>query len=767
MQAPSEIAAGHYDQRQILAQAAAKDAAARWAAVDPQNIAASWAAQVPELSLVVSGAQLAAASAADGYLDEVLEAQEIAAGSELAVDARSLAGVASDGRGLLSLLNQPAISALTALSGGVPLPMAMATGSATLDMIVHTQVADAGRVADGVALTGRKQVEGYVRLLSPPSCSRCVILAGKHYRWNAGFQRHPRCDCVHIPAQHADIWHLRADPETYFHSLSQAEQDRIFTRAGAQAIRDGADMNQLVNARRSMYTASVGGRKFRATLEGTTVRGTFGAFETMPDGSLRLRSDAELQRRRSGSRHIRAARAPRLMPEEIYKIAGDDRDEAIRLLRRNGYLIDRRVVRTAPRLDLPAKAVPAPVVPAKAVPVVPAKTTVVEGAKAMKVPNAHLETRVTNPEASILHQVDEGVLRWRNGRPVGISQAKADELSKAAWDYMNEFDDFRPSALRAAGGVGRATRLLDEMLDTSPLDEGIRVWRGLDRPRMLFGDAISGDLTGVTVTERALMSTSTARSSALEYARAGGSDSGLVMHLTVKPGVNAVAMGGDQREILLQRGLRLHVTSDRRVRGVRVLEVEVEPVPTPTLAPGSLSPQTAAAMQRRMLSEHDWTPQQREALREYSAGWALEMNQLLRTGKLGGVFTEKFVRDAQAAMRPLPESVTLHRFVHWDALGVKSASKLPGLVGKVVQDRGFGSATIAESGWPDEQMVMAAGRKVRMEISAPAGTPAAYIEAVSAHPGQWEMLLGAGMKYRITAVVQVGGQTVVKAVIVR
>jgi hypothetical protein len=309
----------------------------------------SWLAQVPGLSVVVSGAQFAAASPADDYLDEVLAAQDSVGDSRLAVEPRNFAGVASDGRDLMSLLYQPAISALTALASGTPLSMALATGAATLDMITRTQVADAGRAADGVALTARRTATGYVRVLSPPSCSRCVILAGKRFRWNDGFLRHPRCDCLHLPTTIAADLTPASDPEAYFRSLSRAEQDRTFTRSGAQAVRDGADLGQVVNARRGMTTTVLGRRRLVTTTEGTTTRGLFGAFEVdAGSGQLRRRAGAELERRRSGSRYVGAARAPRLMPEEIYKIAGDDRGEAVRLLRRNGYLTGPDPVMIAP-----------------------------------------------------------------------------------------------------------------------------------------------------------------------------------------------------------------------------------------------------------------------------------------------------------------------------------------------------------------------------------------------------------------------------------
>jgi hypothetical protein len=134
-------------------------------------------------------------------------------------------------------------------------------------------------------------------MLSPPSCSRCVILAGRFYAVNAGFARHPRCDCVHIPV--AESLHSEVtSPRAYFDNLDPAEQDKTFTRAGAQAIRDGADPAQVVNARRGMQTAA--------------------------DGRL-YTTEA-------------AGRRPRLMPEQIYADAAN-REDAIRLLKRFGYLL--------------------------------------------------------------------------------------------------------------------------------------------------------------------------------------------------------------------------------------------------------------------------------------------------------------------------------------------------------------------------------------------------------------------------------------------
>lgn len=184
------VAAGHYRRRQALAAAAAVAARRLWRQVDPDRIVASWRLLVPQLLLVLVGAQTAAARAADGYTDEVLGEQGVGADAVARVDAQAFAGVASDGRDLGDLLTSPAFTALSAIGAGATAGRALASGFAGLDMIVRTQVADAGRAADQVALTARPQVTGYVRMLVGRTCARCAVLAGRRYRWSQGFQRH-------------------------------------------------------------------------------------------------------------------------------------------------------------------------------------------------------------------------------------------------------------------------------------------------------------------------------------------------------------------------------------------------------------------------------------------------------------------------------------------------------------------------------------------------------------------------------------------------
>jgi Phage minor capsid protein 2 len=228
-------------------------------------------------------------------------------------------------------------------------------------------------------------------------------------------------------------------------------------------------------------------------------------------------------------------------------------------------------------LDLTQPARPAPVkAPARATPL-PAQPPAnpVTGTKALAVPPARLRIRARNPEASILDQIDYGVLEWRGGRPSNISQQAADRIADWLFNYVTEMGGVSPADLRAGDDTLR--QVFDQLMDSSPLPEPIQVWRGLDRPELLFGD-LDRDLSGVTVPDPSVLSTSTARSISARYATRGGTSSGgLLMRLQVPAGVKAVTVGQDDREILLQRGLRITVLADRRERGMRVLDVVVSP----------------------------------------------------------------------------------------------------------------------------------------------------------------------------------------------
>lgn len=295
--AAEQIAARHADQQMALGRRTARELARLWRQVDRNHIALSWRLLLPQALVLLSASQMTAAAAAGPYLDDVAGAATLAG----RIVPTAFGGIASDGRPLATLLYKPAITALEQIGGGASPARAMTAGGFTLDLIARTQVADAGRVADGVAIASRPQLAGYVRVVAGKTCARCLILAGKRYRWNAGFLRHPRCDCRHVPVAELADGDV-TNPRAYFESLDPGAQDDLLGKAGAQAVRDGADMARVVNARRGVYTAD--GRQF--TTEATTRRGI--------------------------------GRPVRLMPEQIFRDA-KDRDDAIRLLRLHGYIL--------------------------------------------------------------------------------------------------------------------------------------------------------------------------------------------------------------------------------------------------------------------------------------------------------------------------------------------------------------------------------------------------------------------------------------------
>lgn len=318
MAGTAELARQHQRAQQSLV----RRLIARWlrlsAGLDSGDLIGSWRSGVgPGLLAVTTDAQRRAAASGGAYISEAVTRSGARPDPSGVLVPAALAGVASDGRPLASLLEFPVLRTVQQIGDGATADDAVAQLVRQLAMIAGTQVADAGRVGAGVAMTADRAITGYVRVVHLPACARCIVLAGRFYRWSDGFLRHPRCDCTHEPVTTAE--HRRAvtvDPAVLFRRLSRAEQDRIFGPVAARAIRDGADLAQIVNARRGIAAAGAPGQ----TVTGTTRRALAGRRLRALDGVTR-------------------GPVARMTPEAIYAAAGDDRDEALRLLYRYGYLI--------------------------------------------------------------------------------------------------------------------------------------------------------------------------------------------------------------------------------------------------------------------------------------------------------------------------------------------------------------------------------------------------------------------------------------------
>lgn len=159
-----------------------------------------------------------------------------------------------------------------------------------IDRLTQTLVADAGRTASSVDIARRPVVTGHVRMLNLPSCSRCAVLAGRVYRWSTGFQRHPKCDCVMVPTTLA----LGNDLTLDGRKAALDGQVEGLSKADLQAIEAGADLGQVVNVR----------RRNAGLVTGSSVMD----------------------------------RAGRPTPAGIMAVSNGDRDMAVRLLKRHGYL---------------------------------------------------------------------------------------------------------------------------------------------------------------------------------------------------------------------------------------------------------------------------------------------------------------------------------------------------------------------------------------------------------------------------------------------
>ena len=142
------------------------------------------------------------------------------------------------------------------------------------DRFVESIVQDAARAAESVAIAVRPNIY-HVRYVNPPCCARCAILAGRVYRWSQGFERHPNCDCSMIPTTIASVY--AQDPD----QLVADGQVRGLSKADQQALRDGADLGQVVNVRSRAAGLS--------DATGAIVRGR----RPTPAGIYRLASDRE------------------------------------------------------------------------------------------------------------------------------------------------------------------------------------------------------------------------------------------------------------------------------------------------------------------------------------------------------------------------------------------------------------------------------------------------------------------------------------------
>lgn len=279
MLAPTR-ASEEYEAQKRLAVATLAALHAQWARMGG-DWDSSWSRVGPRMVAILTAAQVGTARMGTAYVPEVLE--------ELGEDVRPVArvnpgafvGRAADGRDLSSLLALSVVKARDAEDLAAGWAFAETVAVSELED-THRQVIQAGTVA--------RPRTGYVRMVNTPCCRDCALQAGRFFRSNEGFQRHPHCRCYHLPT---------TDPTSRYATYPDPSEVTGLTEAERKALDEGGDFSRVLNAKRGRSADKM------STTE-LTGRG-------------------------------RARQGRRLTPDGIYRLASDE-DEARALLRRYGYL---------------------------------------------------------------------------------------------------------------------------------------------------------------------------------------------------------------------------------------------------------------------------------------------------------------------------------------------------------------------------------------------------------------------------------------------
>jgi len=298
-----QAAVAHYQQQQLITAAAAADAGAMWSTVG-EDFDEGYAMIAADLFARVTTAQTMAASSGVRDFPEILDEQGIDATQTMTINPARFAGGTPDSRPLEGLLRGTVVQAKDAVLVGATVAEALKTSRTWLQRRVMDVVRDADRQAMQGSFATTKVVTTWTRMLNPPSCKFCAMLAGKVFRWNEGFRAHTGCDCRHVPTAEVVGRDLTTDPYRYFESLAPAEQDRVFGKNDAQALRDGGDVYRIVNTR----------------------------FRGLSDDAVKLNGS------RRGWQSRRWDAPSKMTVDAVYEAAGADRALARKLLDENGFV---------------------------------------------------------------------------------------------------------------------------------------------------------------------------------------------------------------------------------------------------------------------------------------------------------------------------------------------------------------------------------------------------------------------------------------------
>lgn len=300
--------------REAVAVRAARHA---WSRVDKNDIRGSWARVKQPLVDVLSNVQEQAVDAGlDANVDVMAETGQYSA-PEALVDSHAFSKYSAGGVPLNEWVDRPAIRTLELIKEGVGSEEALERVGGLFSSSIATNLADVIRQAQQADITTRRHM-GYIRCCNADACKWCIVLSGKIYRYNTGFERHMNCHCYHLPVNLDDVgsvMDIAPTPMEMFNRLSEEEQNKRFGILGAKSIRAGADIGQIVNSKLDKTRVTRSSRSYFALQ--LKDRGF-----TLPSAKSRSREPFR-----------------RLTVEECW--SARSREEAIQRLKNNGYILPR------------------------------------------------------------------------------------------------------------------------------------------------------------------------------------------------------------------------------------------------------------------------------------------------------------------------------------------------------------------------------------------------------------------------------------------
>jgi 8-oxo-dGTP pyrophosphatase MutT (NUDIX family) len=139
-----------------------------------------------------------------------------------------------------------------------------------------------------------------------------------------------------------------------------------------------------------------------------------------------------------------------------------------------------------------------------------------------------------------------------------------------------------------------------------------------------------------------------------------------------------------------------------------------------------------------------WTAGQRASLKWYTGGSYSSVNSWLRGQQSASSPVATHAKNMQNGMRPSEKDILLHRGNGWFT-GWSSVAEAKSHVGKTMHQKGFFSTSVGGT-------EAFSNKNITFVIEAPKGTPMAYVDHISSNKGENEMLLAAGLRYKVISV---------------